>query len=87
MGDFGFLVPILLAIRVVVDLAALSRGGTSYRLEFAYFLLFFVSGVVILGHSLKDVWGYIAIAMALFSIGLFFAKRARREHNDSNPAT
>jgi hypothetical protein len=87
MEDLTLLIPVLLAVRIVLDLVAVASGGTSYRLEFAYFVLFLTGAVAILSHDAKDLWGLLAVAISLFSLVLFFYKRARHRRNHPGAAT
>ena len=87
MADLSYLIPVLLAVRIVTDLIGLASGGFSYRLELAYFALFSIGATIMLMHNPTDMWGFLALAIALFSLVQFFTKRARRRRNDSNAAT
>ncbi len=73
------LLPVLLVTRIVLDVITI---GTGLRLDFAYFLVFFLAGVFILATDSSGIWGFLAIAMALFSLGNFLLRRVR--HSVSN---
>ena len=87
MTDLGFLLPGLLIARIVLDLVALSRGGTPYQLEFAYFVLFGLAGVVMLTGEPDFLWVLLAFGIALYSLAQFFVKRGRRSQDESKTAT
>ena len=87
MADLTYLIPLLLAVRIAIDLIGLASGGFSYRLALAYFVLFSIGAAVMLMHNPTDMWGFLALAVALFSLVQFFTKKARRRHDDSSAAT
>jgi len=87
MHDITSLILILLVIRIVLDLVALSAGGISYRFEFAYFVLFLVAAIIMLTDDPKDLWGAIAAIISLYSLVQFFVKKARNKQNESKTAT
>ena len=76
----SLLVPVLLVARVILDLITI---GTGYRLEVASFLVFLVAGVAILEGNPNDLWGFLALAIALFSLGQFLFRRFR--HSRTKP--
>jgi len=76
------IIPVLLAIRVVLDLASLKGGRTSYRLELAYFALFAAAGATLLaGRPDEALWGWLSVVVAAYSLIAFFVRRSRyRDH-------
>ena len=87
MPDLSFLVPLLLVIRIGLDLIAVANRGTSYQLEFGYFLVFALGAVALLATDIGDVWGWVAAVVAAYSLGAFFVKRAKRDSHDAESAT
>ena len=72
---------VLLVARVIVDLMAIGAGKTSYRLDFASFLVFLAAGFAILAESANDLWGFLALGVALFSLGQCLIRRSRYSRN------
>jgi hypothetical protein len=87
MPDLSLLVPLLLAIRIGLDLVAIANHGTSYQLEFGYCIVFAAAAVVLLITDVGDGWGWLAGAIAAYSLGAFFVKRAKRDRPNAESAT
>ena len=87
MPDLSLLIPILLAVRIGLDLIAIANRGTSYQLEFAYFSLFAVAALVVLVQDSGDTLGWLAALVAAYSLVMFFVKRAKRDRQNAKSAT
>lgn len=72
------LIPLLLAVRVILDIICIATRNASYKLDLAYFLLFAAAGIAILVDTPYDLWGILSFGVALFSLGQFFLRRSRR---------
>ncbi|HRH78674.1 MAG TPA: hypothetical protein PK129_15110 [Cellvibrionaceae bacterium] len=78
MPDISVLIPVLLLIRVVLDVITLASKNRSYRFEFAYFLIFLTCAIVMLNSKPFSKWGALSFGIALFSLIQFFCKRVQR---------
>lgn len=71
------LIPVLLAIRVLLDVVTLATRNSSYRLDFAYFLVFLIAGLAMLVDKSNDPWGFLSLGISLFSLVQFFIRRTQ----------
>lgn len=85
MNNLSSLVPVLLVVRVIFDLAAVAAGRTSHYFEFAYFLLFSAAAALIF--SLEpdaSMWAWLSSLAAIFSLVSFLVKYSRSQSEDAD---
>ena len=87
MSDLTLLMPLLLAIRIVLDLVCIANGRTPYQLEFAYFAVFAAGASVLLIKDVMDGWAWLAAAIATYSFAMFVYKRARDRNKSPESVT
>lgn len=87
MPDLSYLVPVLLLCRVAIDMVGLLSGSNSYRLDLAYFLVFFAAGIAMASSGPIDVWGVLAFGISAYSLLQFIVKRTAHVQNKSSSAT
>ena len=87
MPDLSLLIPLLLAVRIGLDLVVIANRGGPYQLELGYFAVFAILAVVILVPDVTDGWGWLAVAVAIYSLTMFFIKRAKRDDQNARSAT
>ena len=87
MPALSLLIPVLLAVRIGLDLVVIANRGAPYQLELGYFVVFAVAAVVILVADVTDGWGWLAVAVAVYSLTMFFIKRAKRDDQNAPSAT
>jgi hypothetical protein len=75
--DLDFLVPLLLVVRVGIDLAAMAGHITSHKLEFFYFVLFAVMAGLLLNADPGNWFGWLSTVIATYSLAAYFVKRAK----------
>ena len=77
MSDLTYLVPALLLCRIVLDLVGVLSGRSSYRLDFAYFLVFLAACIAIISSG-SELWAALSFGIAAYSLFQLSVKRDRR---------
>ena len=86
MSDISILLPVLLVVRIVLDFVYIATNNSSYRLDFAYFVVFLIVGLVAVSVGSLDVWAMLSFGIAIFSLIQFFIRRAKYVRTkDSSP--
>ena len=74
----------LFVCRIGLDLRSIANGGTSWRTEFVYGVLFSILAVVLLAVDQYNVFGFAGVALALVSFGLGGLKWHRFRRSATN---
>ncbi len=77
-------VAVLFISRVGLDLRSISKGGSSWRAELVYGLLFSALAAVLFFAEPYDPFGLASVVMALVSFGLCGLKRYRLRRSTTN---